>query len=157
MHLNCTILLNLFAIIWLVKVKNCEKLKALKRSKNVYVGQKRKKNYYMVGYRLRNKVFHPFLFLDLSGQSKQWTRVWHTGLMLLEKKVSEKKSKIYIFRLKLNYCVHSCHRITEDLQPSRVLFPLRPSILATEIYCYDNTIVNFTLDVQSVDRPYFKR
>lgn len=67
MHLNCTILLNLFAIIWLVKVKNCEKLKALKRSKNVYVGQKRKKNYYMVGYRLRNKVFHPFLFLDLSG------------------------------------------------------------------------------------------
>lgn len=33
MRLNYTILLNLFAIIWLVKVENCEKLKALKRSK----------------------------------------------------------------------------------------------------------------------------
>lgn len=31
-----------------------------------------------------------------------------------------------------------------------------PTILATRLYCYDNTIVNFTLDVQSVHRPYIR-
>lgn len=58
--------------------------------------------------------------------------------------------------LSLNvWCVHLC--VCHHIRPLGFFLCSGRPILSTRPHCYDNTIVNFSLDGQSVDRPFSKK
>lgn len=81
------------------------------------------------------------------------------------------KLQVWVSSIGLRVNFHSLENKKQILKPKLMCPFLRLSsqktlsvffcsgrpILATRVHCYDNTIVDFTLDVQSVDRPYFRR